>query len=58
MECQIDSHDHRAYNDMCYLVDKYAPYPTGEEPPRSKVPGEVPATVWQGGESYVRQADN
>jgi hypothetical protein len=43
---------------MCYLVDKYAPYPTGEEPPRSKVPGEVLATVWQGGESYVRQADN
>jgi hypothetical protein len=43
---------------MCYLVDKYAPYPTGEEPPRSKVQGEVPATVWQGGDSYVRQADN
>ncbi|KAB2101247.1 hypothetical protein AG0111_0g10247 [Alternaria gaisen] len=46
------------YNDMCYLVDKYAPYPTEEEPPRSRVPGEIPATVWQGGESYVRQADN
>ncbi|RYN35641.1 hypothetical protein AA0113_g1281 [Alternaria arborescens] len=47
-----------AYNDMRYLVDKYAPYPTGEEPPRSRVPGEVPATVWQREGSYVRQADN
>ena len=43
---------------MCYLVDKYAPYPKGEEPPRSKVQGEVPATVWQENESYVRPASD
>jgi len=45
-----------AYNDMCYLVDKYAPYPHGEEPSRSKVQGEVPATIWQGGDSHARSA--
>lgn len=26
--------DHRAYDDMFYLVDKYAPFPEGEAPPR------------------------
>jgi hypothetical protein len=41
---------------MCYLVDKYAPHPHGEEPPRNKVQGEVPATVWQGEESHARLA--
>jgi len=39
---------------MCYLVDKYAPYATGEEPSPTTVQEEVPEIVYQGGESYAR----
>lgn len=38
----------RAYNDMCYLVDKYAPFGEGEGLPRTIVHGEVDPSIPDG----------